>query len=547
MRGELETLSRGVGDVWRFETPAPYVSHLHAPLPLPDGGFVILAGDASAETCARLKDWYGPQVRIVGCPPRQVLALIERHFRSALEHLAVCDLLEHEPQFSASKVVTPDQCVTLCMTAVTIALLVAWQPHIMATVLTVVLGLLFVANAAFRGVLLCASSPQVPDTDSMQATDAGLPVYSILVPLYREAAIVPALVKSLRALDYPQERLDIKLIVEADDDDTARVADAAAIDPCFTVVRVPPGQPRTKPRACNYALPLALGEFTVIFDAEDRPEPDQLRKAVAAFRRAPAHVACLQARLNFYNANENWLTRLFALDYALWFDYLLPGLDRLGIPMPLGGTSNHFRTAALRAIHGWDPYNVTEDADLGIRFARLGQRVRVLDSTTYEEATSRLDPWLRQRSRWLKGYMQTWLVHMRSSRALLRHAGVGGFIGFQLFVAGTFLSALLNPLLWAAFLFSQFHGSSAPGTEQGISHATLLSLTLGNTLFACFAVLSPLRRGWLELAPYGLTAPFYWLLISCAGLRALVQLCLRPWYWDKTPHGLSRTPSGAAT
>ena len=215
--------------------------------------------------------------------------------------------------------------------------------------------------------------------------------------------------------------------------------------------------------------------------------------------------------------------------------------------MPLGGTSNHFRTAALRAIHGWDPYNVTEDADLGIRFARLGQRVRVLDSTTYEEATSRLDPWLRQRSRWLKGYMQTWLVHMRSSRALLRHAGVGGFIGFQLFVAGTFLSALLNPLLWAAFLFSQFHGSSAPGTEQGISHATLLSLTLGNTLFACFAVLSPLRRGWLELAPYGLTAPFYWLLISCAGLRALVQLCLRPWYWDKTPHGLSRTPSGAAT
>ena len=348
--------------------------------------------------------------------------------------------------------------------------------------------------------------------------------------------------------DYPKDRLDIKLIVEEDDHATACAARMAAVDSCFSVVRVPPGEPRTKPRACNYALPLARGEFTVIFDAEDRPESDQLRKAVATFRRAPAHVACLQARLNFYNARENWLTRMFALDYALWFDYLLPGLDRLNIPMPLGGTSNHFRTAALRAIHGWDPYNVTEDADLGIRLARLGQRVRVLDSTTYEEATNRIGPWLLQRSRWLKGYMQTWLVHMRSPASLLRNAGVGGFIGFQLFVAGTFLSALLNPLLWGIFLFSQFHSHTVSGAEHSIAHASLFGLALGNSLFAYLAMFSPARRGWLELAPYGLTAPLYWLLISCAGIRGLIQLCLRPWYWDKTPHGLSRSavsPIGA--
>jgi len=233
---------------------------------------------------------------------------------------------------------------------------------------------------------------------------------------------------------------------------------------------------------------------------------------------------------------------MFALDYALWFDYLLPGLDRLNIPMPLGGTSNHFRTDALRAIHCWDPYNVTEDADLGIRLARVGLRVRTLDSTTFEEATNSLGNWLRQRSRWLKGYMQTWLVHMRSPVTLVRNAGLGGFIGFQLFVGGTFLSALVNPILWAIFLTSEIFGAPLAGAA---AHVSILGLAAGNGLFAYLAMLGPFRRGWLELAPYGLTAPFYWLLISCAGARALWQLITRPWHWDKTAHGLSKV-CGAA-
>ena len=230
---------------------------------------------------------------------------------------------------------------------------------------------------------------------------------------------------------------------------------------------------------------------------------------------------------------------MFTLDYLIWYDHLLPGLERLNIPMPLGGTSNHFRTSALRSIHAWDPYNVTEDADLGIRLARLGLRVRVLDSTTFEEATSRLGPWLRQRSRWMKGYMQTWLVHMRSPHALLRNAGFGGFIGFQLFVGGTFLTALVNPLLWGIFLYAQLFGNSAATASQTVTHLSILGLAIGNGLFACLAMLGPMRRGWLDLVPLGITAPIYWLLISCAGVRGLIQLCTRPWHWDKTPHGLS--------
>ena len=379
-------------------------------------------------------------------------------------------------------------------------------------------------------------------TPSAGGGSRDLPLYSIIVPLRHEAEVVPSVVEALKALDYPASRIEIALVLEADDAETLAAVEAEALDERFLVLVVPDALPRTKPKAANYALAFLSGEFTVIYDAEDRPEADQLRKAVAAFRAAPPTVACQQARLNFYNASENWLTRMFALDYALWFDFLLLGLDRLGVPMPLGGTSNHFRTEALRAICSWDPYNVTEDADLGIRLARLGLRVTTLDSTTYEEAPAELGNWLRQRSRWMKGYMQTWLVHMRNPARLYRHAGFGGFLGFQLFVGGTFLTALCNPLLWGVWLLSMFVGG-LPYTAflaLPLAHVPIVGLFAGNALFIYLAMLGPYRRGWLELTPYGFTAPIYWVLISAASYRGLWHLIIKPWYWDKTRHGRSR-------
>ena len=475
-------------------------------------------------------------------PTRRRLAAIERKCRDEFRRRALNDLRDHQPQFSAATTITSAQ--TKVFGAICAALVISFiaAPHIAETTLVAVLASLLVVTLLFRVVLLVAGygnswrppiAPPVPDDD--------LPTYTILVPLYREANVMPQLVQALRAIDYPKNRIDIKLIVEEDDAETTIAAAAATRDSQFSVIRVPYDEPRTKPRACNYALPFVLGEFTVIFDAEDRPEPDQLRKAVAAFRAAPAPVACLQARLDFFNAHENWLTRSFELDYLLWFGYLLPGLDRLGIPMPLGGTSNHFRTEALRAIHGWDPYNVTEDADIGIRLARLGLRARTLDSTTYEEATNTFPSWLRQRSRWLKGYMQTWLVHMRSPAELYRTAGFGGFIGFQLFIGGTFLSALVNPLLWLVLLFSHLFGVSlvGPPLSNALSEFSGFGLIAGNTLFASLAVFAPRKRGMTELTPYGLTVPVYWLLVSLAAMRAVWQLARNPFYWEKTAHGLS--------
>ena len=512
----------------------------HCYLPAWRGGYLaVVTGDASAANLAWLRARHGRAIQIELQSWRTVFAAIERQFREVLAHRALSELAEREPEFSAFTTMTRAQAMAFLVLGCAVLLGLVLVPRLASIAVSAALATLFAANAVFRAFLLWIGEDFAEGAPPVAPVpDEDLPIYSVLVPLYREANVMPALIRAMQALDYPSDRLDLILIVEADDFATLHAANSALGDSRFSIIRVPEGSPRTKPRACNYALPFARGDFTVIYDAEDRPEPDQLRKAVAQFRALPEEVACLQARLNYFNVQDNWLTKAGTLDFSLWFDYLLPGLDRLAIPMPLGGTSNHFRTAALRTIHGWDPYNVTEDADLGIRLARVGLRVRTLDSTTFEEAANTLGNWTRQRSRWLKGYMQTWLVHMRSPRQLLRNAGPGGFIGFQLFVGGTFVSALLNPVLWIVLLASWLSESPHAIVAGDVSFAGLLA---GNGLYSYLAMLAPCRRGWLELAPHGLSAPLYWLLISFAGMRALWQLFTQPWRWEKTHHGLSKT------
>ena len=444
------------------------------------------------------------------------------------------------PELSASTVVTVRQLITLSVVAAVAVAIAICEPDFAFLALITISSLSFLLGTGFRGFLALRGGLPSVTKDDERRSDEDLPIYTILVPLYREANVLPRLARELRQLDYPS--LDIKLVVEADDTETATVADQVASDGPFEVLRVPEGWPRTKPRACNYALLFARGEFTVIYDAEDRPERDQLRKAVAKFRAGPPDLVCLQARLSFYNAEEGWIPRLFTLDYMVWFCALLPGLDRLGVPMPLGGTSNHFRTSVLRELGGWDPYNVTEDADLGIRIAQLGRRVSMLDSTTFEEAPTTFRAWHKQRSRWLKGYMQTWLVHTRDPFALWRRVGSWGFFAFHLFIGGSILSALINPFLWLTFILSLIFQWHLPGGALGsaLMIASGGGVIGGHAILTALAVLSPLRRGRESLAPYGLTVTIYWLLISFAAFRALHQLMFNPHHWDKTAHGVSR-------
>lgn len=387
---------------------------------------------------------------------------------------------------------------------------------------------------SFRELALPAAAAGVP------VTPDPLPVFTILVPLYHEAAVVRQLLTALDAIDYPKQRLDILLIVEVSDAETAGAIACADPGPHVRTIVVPDGQPRTKPRALNYGMAFARGQFVVVFDAEDQPEPDQLTKALAAFRAGPPELGCVQARLNIYNPSDSWLTRQFTIEYTAQFDGLLPAVERARLPILLGGTSNYFRREALDAVHGWDPFNVTEDADLGLRLARAGYQVLVLDSTTWEEAPSRFGVWYGQRTRWLKGWMQTWLVHMRRPRRLWRELGARRFFGFQAQTGGVILSALVHPLFLAIVAIDAAAGTLFTSGD-GIGAAILRWMALLN-LIASYGVTMALggaavaARGRARLAIHAVLLPVYWLAISFAAYRALWQLFRAPYYWEKTMH-----------
>lgn len=365
-----------------------------------------------------------------------------------------------------------------------------------------------------------------------------LPIVTILAPVYREARILPQLLRSLARLDYPARQVDLKIIVEADDAGTLAAARRLQARHRFETVCVPPGQPRTKPRALNYALNLARGEIITVYDAEDCPAPDQLRAAAEAFAASGPELACVQAPLNWYNAKRNWITRQFALEYAAQFHALLPLLARLGLPLPLGGTSNHFRRAALEAVGGWDPHNVTEDADLGFRLAAHGYRSGVIAPMTMEEAPERLRPWIRQRTRWLKGHAQTWAVHMRDPLALCAGAGPGAVAGLNLTLGATVLSALLHGP--AALYCSIMVPAGIAAGHPPLLGLALLAAGYG-TAMACTA--SGARRAGIAVRAIDLARmPLYWPLQTVAAICALRELHVRPYFWAKTEHGFTAAP-----
>lgn len=513
-------------------------------------GTVIVAVSQLTPDAARLAwSWFGRHVRFAVATSRDISRAAQQAFAEELSHRAVHALAERDPTMSARQVLSRSQAVALLFLLLPLATGLIMAPTATLLTLSAVMGLFYLGNLVFRGVLVLAGAGRGWGAEDKALAEAAarltedeLPSFTILVPMFREPEVLPILVHALRRLDYPKAKLDIKIVLEQGDTATIAAATAMELEGIFEIVLVPPSRPQTKPKACNYALPFARGDYLVIYDAEDKPEPDQLRKVAATFRRGGSKLACVQCRLNYYNARENWLTRMFTLDYSLWFDLMLPGLERLGAPIPLGGTSNHFRTQVLRELHAWDPFNVTEDADLGIRLTQKGWRVAVIDSTTYEEANCHVGNWIRQRSRWIKGYMQTFLVHTRRPMTLLNAVGPLGLLAFIFFVGGTALSGVLNPVFWAIFLaFLLLPAGMTEGLlPPALAYVAMINLVAGNGLFIWLSMLAPLRRRWLDLTPLGLTAAAYWALMSIAAWKALIQLVTKPFYWEKTQHGLSR-------
>ncbi|MDQ6696550.1 MAG: glycosyltransferase [Actinomycetota bacterium] len=470
----------------------------------------------------------------------------------AMIEVAANSLVSATPAFSAQAGWWPWQ--KIAAVAIVVGVLASAVADFRVAVITAIIGLnaMFLVGVVFKivlgavGIARVARDHRRPTRDRAGAPrlpDHALPIYTILVPAYRESNIVGKIIDHLAGLDYPQSKLQILLLMEADDVATIAAARLAHPPECVRFVIVPAGGPQTKPKACNIGLALAEGDYLVIYDAEDLPDGGQLRSVLAQFDAADDDVICLQARLNYFNADENILTRMFALEYSYWFDCMLPGLDRCGLPIPLGGTSNHFRVDRLRELGGWDPHNVTEDADLGVRAYAQGLTVGINDSTTWEEACSQWRPWIKQRTRWIKGYMVTTLVHTRHPVRLWRTGGVRGLVGLIGLIAGTPLMFLACPPLWAfrlyTFLGGSVHGLNVP---SWVLAATTINLVVGNLSMIALTALAALRRRTYHLVAFSLLLPVYWVLHSFAAWRALVHLLWKPDHWEKTPHGIVHGP-----
>ncbi|ANE48693.1 glycosyl transferase [Paenibacillus swuensis] len=500
-------------------------------------------------------------------PIEQVLATqdeLEQYWRdiygTEMLHESTSKLAEEQPHNSALETFTKSQLAVLGILAVLIIIGLCVDFWKTALFVNLIIQFFYFVMAVFKFTIILIGSRREAQyrftAEEIEAIDEReLPVYTILVPMYREAQVVPHLLRNLENLDYPKAKLDVRLLIEEDDDEMRSLLEEMKLPPYYTVLVVPDGLPKTKPKACNYGLIRARGEYVVIYDAEDQPDPDQLKKVFLTFKNSPEEFVCIQAKLNYFNSDQNLLTRWFTQEYSMWFELLLPGIMQLDVPIPLGGTSNHFKMKVLQDLGAWDPYNVTEDADLGVRLYKHGYKTAIVDSRTWEEANSRTGNWIRQRSRWIKGYMQTWLVHMRNPFQLYREIGLKGFVGFQVMILATPLLPLLNPIFWLMLvlwfgweleLISKFF----PGF---IYYLASVEFYIGNFLFVfsniagVYWVIRELEtRGGrtfsYKLVRYALLTPIYWVLMSIAAVKAAWQLVTNPFYWEKTTHGLTEQP-----
>ena len=446
----------------------------------------------------------------------------------------------------AEQVISPAQAVAFGLgVAALVAILVAapvfalrWAVVLSTFVLLAYAGMRALALA--EPLRLGAATPP-----RRELTSAELPRYSILIPLYREDGSLVHLVRALRRLDYPREKLDIVFLVEADDPGTEAAVRRESVSLRCRIIVVPPGEPRTKPRALNAGLRQARGSIVTIYDAEDRPDPGQLRVAAETLAAAPATLAGVQACLSIDHATDNWLTKMFAIEYACLFDHIMPMVARRRRLFLLGGTSNHFRTEALVEVGGWDPYNVTEDADLAVRLRRRGYEMAMIDSETFEEAPISIPAWMKQRARWFKGYIQTWLVHHRRPLELYREIGLMNVVLLNVFIVGALTAALahvsfMTQLVLAGLgILPLFEGQNAV-----LVALQSFAVAAGYGANIALGAISLRRRTRSRI---GLAAvlwfPVYWLLMGGAVLLAVYDLVRRPHHWRKTTHGLARRPA----
>ncbi len=515
--------------------------------------YVAVAEALSDEVLAMIAKYTQLEIRELLATRKSIDELLQRMYHDQSAEAARNDRRRLAPQDSNHRLLTLGQRLTLIVAGLAVVGGLVAAPGPSAIALVSIAALFYLCSSLYRAQLMYRSLRKGADinvTDQQIAAidERELPIYTILVPLDGEAAMVPRLLAAIGRLDYPQGKLDVRLLCQQGDDQTIQAIRVLDPPSHFRLVIVPASGPRTKSQACNYGLLQADGDLVVIYGPGDRPEPDQLKKAVLAFAHSDRSVTCVQAKLNYSHTAENLLTRWSSIEYSMHFDLLLPGLCAVHAPIPLGGTSNHFRIDRLRELGAWDPYNVTEDLDLGVRLHKAGYATAMIDSTTLEEANSSVHNWIRQRSRWIKGSIQTWLLHMRNPVRLYRELGPSGFISFNNMTVGGAFVLLLNPILWAlTMLFvatrAGFIQAVLPPPVFDVAFSTLL---VGNLLFAYFNVAGSLQSRRPEPARYALMSPIYWGLMSWAAWKGFIQLLCRPFYREKTRHGCDEAALAAS-
>lgn len=483
--------------------------------------------------------WESSQAMLENAAVQTAARSIERKY---LLHESIYGLTNRRPEYSARTVITTGQVIWALLLLILLGAGFWLNFKGVATGLFLLLTMFYLISILLRAELIAGLGKTASrEAPLVTVSPEHLPVYSVMLALYEEVDQVEELCRHLQMIDWPADKLDIKLVCEADDIDTIAAIRALDLPKQFEIVLVPCAAPRTKPKALSYALPLARGDYVVLYDAEDRPSPGQLKEAYVKFLTSPADLACLQAPLHAHNGGENWLCCMFALEYLTLFNGILPVLAHWKAPLPLGGTSNHFKTDVLRKIGGWDPYNVTEDADLGIRLAREGYRSATITSPTYEEAPPEFIPWMTQRTRWIKGWIQTVLVHTRNPIRFIREVGIKNAIIVHLLLTSLVVSVLVHPFFMALFIYQVISLLWLPNLGDGafLLGVAIFNLVGGYSTYAMLAHAVHRRQGIRLSLKCHSSLPFYWLLISAAGWRALLHLMYKPHHWEKTPHGLS--------
>ncbi|QJT94608.1 glycosyltransferase [Wolbachia endosymbiont of Diaphorina citri] len=481
----------------------------------------FMVEDISQDINLWVESHYGIEYVLIKVDSKQILNLLNSHF--GISEFASNYLYYKNPNFSAKSIRLSSIFFSSFFVMISTLTLTKKYAYF-ALVLIFIIGC---SSSLFKFVTkifgLRKISNQKADYDKMNE-----PIYTILLPAFKENAVIKQLIKSIESLDYPKSKLDVKLVIESDDQEMLAAIEKCTLPQYFEVIKVPHSLPKTKAKSCNYAMSFARGKYVVIYDADDKPDPLQLKKALIEFNKGDEKLACVQAKLNYYNFGCNFLTKFFSLEYMNWFQYFLPGFQKMNMPIPLGGSSNHFSVEILKKVLFWDAYNVTEDADLGLRLAQMGYKTRIIDSETLEESPTTVFAWIKQRARWIKGYMQTYIVHLKNIKLLFKHTGLKGILLLNLFVGSSALMFFMTPFLLLSLVLTQI-------LNELFLYYFIIVYGI-NLIFLIIAIRQQKMPFYFYIV--SIFFPVYSLLHSVAAFLALWEFVIHPQQWNKTQHGL---------